>query len=99
MPTVPLIGGNVAYLRGVLSALAAIFLALFAPGLVHAFVGINHEKATGLGAVAGGLFEALLSPWLWTLVIVLFMLFFIASRLRSKILRVVLFWIPTLCVS
>jgi len=59
------------------------------------FRGISEQKATGLGAVVGGLF----SPLYWTLVLLFFALFFAASRLGNKILRVFLFWIPTLVVS
>ena len=46
--------------RGVLSAVAAIFVALLA-GLVSALWPINNSKATGLAAVAGFL-ESLFSP-------------------------------------
>ena len=83
------------YLRGVLSGVAAAFVAL-GPGLLHTF---GQQKATGLGAVAGELLENLLSPQFWMLAILLFGLFFAASRLSSKVLRVVLFWIPTVAFS
>jgi hypothetical protein len=59
------------------------------------FKGISEQKATGLGAVAGGL----RSPLFWTLALLFFALFLAASRLGNKILRVFLFWIPTVTVS
>jgi len=89
----------VTYLRGVLCAVAAIFVALLGPGLLGAFRALGQQKATGLGAVAGGLLESLLSPQFWILAILFFCLFFAASRLSSKTLRVVLFWTPTVVFS
>ena len=86
-------------LRGVLSAVAAILVALLAPGLVDAFRGINNSKATGLAAFAGGFLEALFSPWFWILAILFFALFFAASRLSSKPLRIFLFWTPVTAIS
>ncbi len=83
------------YVKNILCGLAAIFLAEFVPGPWSMFRGISEQKATGMGAVVGGLF----SPLFWTLVLLFFALFFVASRLGNKILRVFLFWIPTLMVS
>ncbi len=79
-------------LRGVLSAVAAVLVALFAPALVS---GLGNSKATGLAAVAAGLF----SPLVWILAIPLFALFFAASRLKSTSLRILLFWIPVTAIS
>ena len=87
------------YLRGVLSGLAAIFVVLLGPGLLNGFISIGREKATGFGFVTAGLVEALLLPRFWILIILLSCLFFSASRLSSKVLRVVLFWTPTLAFS
>ena len=87
------------YLRGLLCGVASIFVALLGPGLLHAFTEIGQQKATGLGAIAGGALEGLLSPQFWILAILFFCLFFAASRLTSKVLRVVLFWAPTLVLS
>jgi uncharacterized membrane protein len=89
----------VTYLRGVLCGVAAIFVALVGPGLLHAFREIGQQKATGLGAVVGGVLVSLLSPQFWILAILFFGLFFTASRLSSKALRVVLFWTPTVVFS
>jgi hypothetical protein len=88
-----------AYIKGFLSGLAAIILAEFVPGIWWVLRGINGSKATGLGVVAAGLVESLLSPLFWILSILLFALFFLASRLTQRSLRVILFWIPTLTAS
>jgi hypothetical protein len=83
------------YLKGILSGLAAIFLAECVPGSWSVFKGISEQKATGLGAIAAGLF----SPLFWTLALLFFVLFLVAGRLGNKILRIFLFWIPTLTLS
>jgi hypothetical protein len=87
------------YVKGILSGLSAIFIAECIPGRWSIFRGISEQKATGLGAVAGGLTGSALSPLFWALAILFFSLFFVASRLGSKVLRIFLFWIPTLTVS
>lgn len=87
------------YVKGILSGLAAIFLAECFPGPWSAFRGISQEKATGLAAVAGGLAESVFSPLFWILAVTFFAFFFAASRLGNRPLRVILFWIPTLTVS
>lgn len=87
------------YVKGILSGLAAIFLAELVPGPWSMFKGISEQKATGLGAVAGGLMGSAFSPLFWTLALLFFVLLFAASRLGNKILRVFLFWIPTLSIS
>jgi len=83
------------YAKGILGGLAALFLA----GSWSVFKGINTEKATGLAAVAGGFVGSIFSPLFWILAALFFALFFSAGRLESKLLRVFLFWIPTLTVS
>jgi hypothetical protein len=83
------------YFKGILSGLAAIFLAELVPGSWSVF----REKATGLAAVAGGLPESVFSPLFWILVVLFFALLFAARRLGNKLLRIFLFWIPTLTVS
>jgi hypothetical protein len=88
----------VIYVKGVLSGVAAIFVALLGPGLLQALKSISGQQATGLGAIAG-FWNPLFSPLFWILAILFFVLFLTASRLGSKVLRVVLFWIPTLFVS
>jgi hypothetical protein len=87
------------YLKGILSGLSAIFLAELVPGPWSMFRGISEQKATGLGAVAGGIMGSALSPLFWTLALLFCALLFAAIRLGNEILRVALFWIPTLTVS
>ena len=86
-------------LRNVLSGLAAIFVALLGPGLILALRGMNDSKATGIGVVGGALLESLISPLFWILALGFFALFFAASRLSSKPLRILLFWTPVTAIS
>jgi len=62
----------VAYVRGALSGVAAIFVALLGPGLLAALRDVSNEKATGLAAIAGGLLESLLSPLFWIVAVSFF---------------------------
>jgi hypothetical protein len=78
------------YLTGVLSALAAIFIAAF----VSIWPSLRGSKATGLAV----LLASPLSLRFWIVGILVFGVFFAASR-GSTILRVLFFWIPTLVVS
>ena len=82
------------YIKGVLSGLAAILLAEF----VLAFKDVSEQKATGLGAIAGGFAASIFSPLLWIFVCLFFALLLAASRLGNKLLRISLFWVPTLLV-
>ena len=95
------VDGSVAviYVKGVLSGLAAIFIASLGPGLLNALKGISEQTATGFGAIAVGFSGAIVTPLFWILAVSSFALFFAASRLGSKVLRVLLFWIPTCLVS
>ena len=83
-----------ATLRGVLSAVAAILTALFGTALFVSFRGLSNSKAIGLAAVAGGLLESLFSPLFWILAILFFALFFAASRLTSRPLRILCSGLP-----
>ena len=97
LPSVVIREANpVTTLRCVLSAVAAVFVALLGFGLVFA---LRVTKATGLAAVAGGCLEGFFSPLFWILAVSLFALFFAASRLNSKPLRIFLFWIPVTAIS
>jgi hypothetical protein len=79
------------YLRALLSGVAALLLAILGPPL---FLSIQHgAKATGLGAFR------FFSPSVAILAIVFFTLFFAASRLHRKWLRLLLFWTPATVVS
>lgn len=88
-----------AYFKGVLTAITALFLAGCVPGAWSIFRGISQGKATGLAAVAGGFLEALFSPLFWLLAGLFFALIFFAGRLRYKALRILLFWLPTITCS
>ena len=82
------------YLKGILSGLAAIFVAEF----VFFWPTLSGEKATGVAVLKILLLESVLSPRFWIVGVLLFGLFFAASR-GSTVLRVLFFWIPTLTVS
>jgi hypothetical protein len=88
----------VVHLRVALSAVAAILVGLLLPLLI-ALRGMGGQKAIGLGAIGAGLLESAVSPWIWLIVVVLFALFLMASQLSSKVLRVLLFWTPTIAIS
>ena len=87
------------YFKGILSGLAAIIIAEIVPGPWSPFSVLSNQKATGMAALMGYLLEGFLSPLFWVLVIALFAIFFAASRLENKPLRVAFFWIPTLTSS
>jgi hypothetical protein len=82
------------YIKGILSGLAAIFVAEF----VFFWPILKTEKATGLDLFKGLLAESIFSPRFWIVGVLLFGVFFAASR-GSTVLRVLFFWIPTLTVS
>jgi len=81
------------YLRGALSGVAAVTLVLLGPPVFAAFR--YREKATGFAVLT----EALLSPVFWLSVLILFGVFWMAGRLSNRLLRVLLFWIPTVLIS
>lgn len=82
-----------AYLRGLLSAVAALLLAILGPPLMHTLRNASTSKATGLAAFL------VFSPLSGVLAIVFFALFFAASRLNSTSLRIPLFWTPVTLIS
>ena len=86
------------YLKGILSAVAAMALAELVPG-PWSVVPLFSSKATGMAVLRSELLGSLLSPLFWMLAILLFVAFFAASRLGSRPLRISLFWIPTLTVA
>jgi hypothetical protein len=91
-----------AYLRVALSGVAAIFVAELAPFFafvlsVRGLSGGGEQGAVGFDPYS--LSPGIVSPWSWLIAISLFALFFAASRLSSKVLRVLLFWTPTIAVS
>jgi hypothetical protein len=82
---------TVAYLRALLSGVAALLLAILGPPL---FISLQHdEKAMGWTGFR------VFSPLCAILAIVFFTLFFAASRLHSKSLRLLLFWTPVTVIS
>ena len=81
------------YLKGALSAIAAVTLVLLGPSVVMAIR--HHEKATGLAVLT----SELLSPVFWLSVLAVFGLFWMAGRLANKFLRILLFWIPATSIS
>jgi hypothetical protein len=83
----------VSYLKGALSAIAAITVALLGPSVVMAIR--YQEKATGLAVFTA----ELLSPVFWLSVLAVFGLFWMAGRLANKFLRILLFWIPATSIS
>lgn len=82
------------YIKGILSGLAAIFVAEF----VFFWPTLSTEKATGLAVLKGLLVESVFSPRFWIVGVLLFGLLFAASR-GNTVLRVLFFWIPTLAIS
>ena len=82
------------YLKGILSGLAAIFVAEF----VFFWPILSREKATGVGVLKILMLESTLSLRFWIVGILLFGVFFVASR-ATTVLRMLFFWIPTLTVS
>ena len=59
----------------------------------------SSQKAIGMELLFSVLRASLVHAQPWILAIFLFATFFAASRLDSKTLRVVLFWIPTVTIS
>ena len=86
-------------LKVLLSGITTVAILLIGWPLVTLYSSIRAEKATGLAAVAGGITDALHAPLFWFCGILIFLLFWYAGRLKSKILRVVLFWIPTILAT
>jgi hypothetical protein len=82
---------TMAYLRALLSVVAALLLAILGPPLLFS---VQHPStATGLGVFR------VLSPLCAILTVVFFALFFAAGRLNSKSLRLLLFWTPVTLIS
>lgn len=80
-----------AYFRALLSVVAALLLAILGPPLFYSFQ--SGEKAIGLSVFR------VFSPSVGISTILFFALFFAASRLNSKWLRVLLFWTPVTITS
>lgn len=87
------------YFRVALCVIGAIFVALFVLSFLLALREISLQRQTGVGAVAGGLVENLFSPLFWILAVLCFLLFRWASRSKQPIVRVLLFWVPSVASS
>ena len=81
--------------KGALRITGALSIAFIAPLFWTVFRASSEQKATGLGAVAGGLAAMLFSPLHWIFLLVVFCLLYAASGLKNKPLSVLLFWIPS----
>jgi hypothetical protein len=82
---------TVAYFRAFLSGMAALILAIYGPAF---FISFRHgDKATGVDLLWA------LSPLTVILAIVFFAMFFAASRLQNRPLRLLLFWTPVTLIS
>ena len=82
------------YAKVVLSAFVAIILADF----VSFWPIFRSTKAMGLAALVGGSIENLFSIQFWIIGVLGFALFYAASRIGNKLLRILLFWTPTLSI-
>ena len=60
---------------------------------------IGSQRQTGLGAVAGGVSELLLSPVFWGLALLFFFFFLRMSKVGNEALRILFFWIPSVAAS
>ena len=74
-------------------------MSLFAPTFFFALKGVSSEKATGVALVAVDLVSVIFSPLFWVLAVLCFFLFRWASRSGQPLVRVLLFWIPTVASS
>jgi hypothetical protein len=88
----------VLYLKTALGSLASQIMAASLPMLWTTFRSISQEKATGLAAVAGGMFENLFSGLFLILFLSFLAIFFLTSRLKDRTLRIIFFWVPTITV-
>ena len=86
-------------LRTTLTVLGAVFAAIFVPMLWTMFREIGSQRQTGLGAVAGGVSELLLSPVFWGLALLFFFFFLRMSKVGNEALRILFFWIPSVAAS
>lgn len=83
----------------VLSAFTAAMIAFVARPLQIAMTPLNNSKATGMDLIVATFYRNLLSPWSWLLAAICFLLFFAASRITNKPLRILFFWTPTIMMS
>jgi hypothetical protein len=79
------------YFKCVMSGVAAAVLAILLHWALWAVRDGNLNKAVGLGAVV----STFAYPTVWLLAFGLFAVFFFASGARHRVLRILLFWVPT----
>lgn len=87
------------FLRTTLTVLGAIFAAALIPALWTMVREIGPQRQTGIGAVAGGVSELLLSPVFWVLALMFFFFFLRMSKVGNEAIRILFFWIPTVAAS
>ena len=86
------------YVKTALSSLTAMILAMSAPIFWTTFRYISQEKAVGLGAAAGRVFENIFSGLFLILFLLFLAVFFVTGRLGNRTQRILLFWAPTITV-
>lgn len=77
-------GAIVDYLKGLLSGIASLILAVLVPSFVFMVREMSRSKTTGLGAVAGRFTGSLVSSAFLALVLLFILLFYASSRLKSE---------------
>jgi len=82
-----------------LSGISTITILLIGWPLATMYPTLRQEKATGISVFFFGLAEAIFTIRFWLSAILLLVFFWYTCRLGSKILRVVLFWIPTISAT
>jgi hypothetical protein len=88
-----------AYFKGALATIATMFLAILIPMFWTTFRGLSSEKATGLTVFTAGFLESILSPWFWIFAVLFSVFFYFSGHFDNKVLRILLFWIPTIAAS
>jgi len=86
-----------AYVKAILSGIAAIIVTELLT--IWWVLRPSQAQATGIDLIIAIVRGSVLWPLSWILAISSFAIFFAASRLDSKALRVVFFWIPTVTAS
>ena len=87
------------FLRTTLTILAAVFAAALIPTLWAMIQQLGSQRQTGIGAVAGGVSELLLSPVFWVLALLFFFFFLRMSKVANETVRILFFWIPTVAAT
>jgi len=82
-----------------LSGLSTLVILVIGWPIIMTYPAIKSEKATGIAVFIGGFTEALFTLWFWLSAILLLLFFWYTSQLGSRILRLLLFWIPTVLAT